>query len=75
MNLTTLLNMLLAIERGIGTESDAAIRTKIQDVESYVLEMQKEKASKLLSELRHHAVLRENCLMTSRSHAASKSAL
>jgi hypothetical protein len=54
MNLTTLLNKLIEIERAIGTETDLAIRKKMQDVEDYVLEMQREKASKLRNEQGHH---------------------
>lgn len=53
MNLTTLLNKLIEIERSIGIESDSAIRMKMQDVEDYVLELQRETASKLKNEHRH----------------------
>jgi hypothetical protein len=53
MNLTTLLDKLIEIERAIGTETDAVIRRKMQDVEDYVLELQKEKASRLRNEHGH----------------------
>jgi hypothetical protein len=53
MNLTTLLNKLIEIEQAIGTETDSVIRRKMQDAEDYVLEMQKEKASKIKGEHRH----------------------
>jgi hypothetical protein len=55
MNLTILLKKLIEIERSIGVETDAVIRRKVQDVQDDVLQMQKERASKLQKEHRHHA--------------------
>lgn len=55
MNLTTLLKKLIEIERSIGVETDAVIRVKMQDVQDYVLQMQKENASRLQNKHKHHA--------------------
>jgi hypothetical protein len=48
MTLASLLEKLIEIELSVGVDSDAAIRRKMQDAQDYVLQMQKERALKLL---------------------------
>jgi hypothetical protein len=55
MNLVALLEKLLEIELSIGKESDLVIRRKMQDAQEYVLQMQKERAARLLSGHRYSA--------------------
>lgn len=47
MNYTNLLQMLLEVEKVIGIESETAIRIRIQDIETLVLDTQKERVEKL----------------------------
>jgi hypothetical protein len=49
MDFTTLLKMLLELEQAIGTESDLAIRMRVQDIESQILETQKERVERVRS--------------------------
>ncbi len=55
MNLANLLEKLIEIELCIGVDSDSAVRRKMQDVQDYVLQMQKERALRLQSEPRYYA--------------------
>jgi hypothetical protein len=55
MNLANLLEKLIEIELSIGVDSDYVVRKKMQDVQDYVLLMQRERALKLLNEHRYRA--------------------
>lgn len=55
MNLADLLEKLIEIELSIGVDSDSVVRRKMQDVQDYVLQMQKELAARLLNEHRFRA--------------------
>jgi hypothetical protein len=55
MNFTVLLKMLIDLEKAIGTESETALRIRIQDIEGVVLDTQKERVEKLRAEHRSFA--------------------
>ena len=51
MVFTNLLEMLIELEKAVGVESETAIRIRIQDIESAVLDTQKERVEKLSEKL------------------------
>lgn len=55
MSFTSLLKMLIELEQAIGVESEIAIRIRIQDIETAVLDTQKERVEKLRMEQRTFA--------------------
>ncbi len=53
MNMITLLEKLIAIERAIGVEDQIMLRRRLLDAQDYVLEMQKELAENRRKEPMH----------------------
>ena len=50
MNATILLQMVIALEKSIGTANNAALRQQVYGVEDYLLELQKEQARGLFKQ-------------------------
>ncbi len=55
MNYTTLLKMLIELEKAIGTEPELSIRARIQELENLVLDTQKKRIEELRMEHRNFA--------------------
>ncbi len=57
MNLTVLLQKLIAIERSIGSANDAVTRSLVHDAQDCLLQMQKERAENFLASAWHDLTL------------------
>lgn len=62
MNYTILLRKLIAIERSIGAANNSTIRDLVQDAETCVLEMQKERVETFLTRPGHNDLHRFHSL-------------
>ena len=55
MNYTTLLKMLIELEKAIGKQSELSIRMRIQEIENLILDTQKKRAEQLRTKHRDFA--------------------
>ena len=62
MNSTVLLQMVIALEKSIGTANNAALRRQVYEVEDYLLKLQKERAQGLFKNSWGGALHRLNSL-------------
>ena len=62
MNLTVLLQKLIAIERSIGTTSNSMVRNLVYDAQDCLLQMQKERADEFLATAWRDTILQTDWL-------------